>query len=234
MESVIEKISKFVTKFKTSNLYELESRLGKNVDGEFVNGVTHEYFEEIFRELEGCSELQTTETWKEEMDVFFEHDKKQYRTRVIYPSETMKVKTSTIEKKKIDSINISVNATFDCRVTLSTERNVPEYELPSIVEPTYVRLKHVKKYFMCKEGEKIWSFELKKSWSAISRTIVEEKQHTEIPVYEIECELFHNNNYLKEKNDKHISESLMMKTLDLIGYPNANYEINTTKKRKRI
>ena len=74
MESVNEKISKFVAKFRTSNLYELESRLGKNVDGEFVNGVTHEYFEEIFRELEGCSELQTTETWKEEMDVFFEHD----------------------------------------------------------------------------------------------------------------------------------------------------------------
>ena len=79
-----------------------------------------------------------------------------------------------------------------------------------------------------KQDVKVWCFVLSKTWTGQTRTKVEDKQHNEIPTYEVECELVDTSAYLKNNSAKHISQSLMMKSCDLLGFPYA--ECNLHKK----
>ena len=231
MSTVLDQVGKLVSKLRAERDLELEFRLGKLDNGYFVSGITLDSFEDIVQDLEGCSEFTSTETWKEEMDVFFTIGKNNLRTRVTYPSETMMVTPLTVQKNRIDCVNVKTSAPFDVRVALSSEKVCEPKSLPSIVEPNMVRLKHVKRFTLQRNNKDTWIFELSKTWTGSNRTEVEELQHDQIPIYEVECELLDTNDYIDKNSNKYVSESLIMKAMDLLGYPNAEYELYN-KRRK--
>ena len=103
--------------------------------------------------------------------------------------------------------------------------NVKNEDLPPIVDPKHVRLKHSKSFFLQKNNINVWRIDLSKCWSSSSRTNVEEKQHTENPIYEVECELVDTNVYLKSNDNSHILKSIIMKGLGLAGTPTLDYKL---------
>ena len=76
------------------------------------------------------------------------------------------------------------------------------------------------------DNVRIWSIDLSKSWGATTRTEVEKKQHTEVPTYEVECELINTNEYLNSNSNNHILNSIIYKGLSLLGIPNSSFVIN--------
>ena len=221
----MEKYESIIKYLRENPRNELELRFGKKVKNKFISGIKHSFFQEIHDDLITTDGILKNEYWHETMDVFFDHKKKELRTRVSYPSETMFIEKETIEKKKLSSIfAICDTSDFDFRISVSSEEKVSNENLPSIVNPKYVRLKHSKSFFIMKDNIKIWRIDLSKCWSSDSRTSVEEKQHTETPIYEVECELVDTDNYLKSHDDFHILSSIMMKGLGIAGNPNLNYK----------
>ena len=221
--SVYEEIINYIRKNPKN---ELELRLGKNVGERFVSGINRNMFQEIHDDLMGTENIIKSECWKETMDVFFDHNGKEMRTRVSYPSEKMFIEKETIIKKKISSILVNCDSEeIDFRISVSSEELVKNEDLPSIVEPKYVRLKHSKSFFLLKNNVNVWRIDISKCWSSNSRTSVEEKQHTETPIYEVECELVDTHTYLKMHDNRHILNSIIMKGLGIAGNPNMNYKL---------
>lgn len=205
---------------------ELELRFGKQLNNRFCSGVNYNIFQEIHEDLMTNEEVKKTECWHETMDVFFDHDNKEMRTRVSYSSENMTIGKETIIKKKLSSLLVKCDSNeYDFRISVSSEEHVKTEDLPSIVDPKHVRLKHSKSFFLLKNNVNVWRIDLSKCWSSNSRTNVEEKQHTETPIYEVECELVDTDVYLKSNDNSHIIKSIIMKGLGLAGTPNLTYSL---------
>lgn len=222
----MEDYAKIINYVRNNPNNELELRFGKKVENKFVSGVNHDMFEEIHDDLMGTTGIVKSEYWKETMDVFFDHHGKEMRTRVSYPSEKMFIEKETIIKKKLSSILANCDCEeLDFRISVSSEESVKNEDLPPIVEPKYVRLKHSKSFFLLKNNENVWRIDISKCWSSNSRTSVEEKQHTETPKYEIECELVDTHTYLKTHDNCHILSSIIMKGLGIAGNPNMTYKL---------
>ncbi len=218
-----EKIINYVRKNPKN---ELELRFGKKVDNKFVSGIKHDMFQEIHDDLMGTEGILKSESWKETMDVFFDHNGKELRTRVSYPSEKMFIEKETIIKTKLSSISVNCDSKeLDFRISVSSEELVKNEDLPPIVEPKYVRLKHSKSFFLLKNDVSVWRIDISKCWSSNSRTSVEEKQHTETPKYEVECELVDTDIYLKTHDNYHILSSIIMKGLGIAGNPKMSYKL---------
>jgi hypothetical protein len=205
---------------------ELELRFGKKINNKFCSGVNYDLFQEIHNDLMTTEGITKTECWHETMDVFFDHQNKEMRTRVTYSSENMSIQKETIIKKKLSSLLAKCNSDeYDFRISVSSEEIVKNEDLPSIVNPKHVRLKHSKSFFLLKNNINVWRIDLSKCWSSNSRTSVEEKQHTENPIYEVECELIDTNIYLKTNDNTHILKSIIMKGLGLAGTPKSSYTL---------
>lgn len=218
----MERLIPIVETLRKNPDYEFEFRLGKLEDSKFVSGVSAEYFNEIEHDCIACTELSNPEIWVEEMDIFYTHGKRRLRTRVTYPTDTLKVTSQTIVKKKIETCDIKIDAPYDGRVCLSCETILNPGEIPVIVQPEWVRLKQVKHFVMHDNaGTPIWSFELSKTWSAPTRSEAETLQNEELPVYEVECELKDKNKYINTHTNEYISKSTVMKLQGMIGFPNA-------------
>jgi hypothetical protein len=224
-----ELLNNLVQKVRENRCLEFELRIGKMIDGSFSSGVTSTLFEELYKDLTKCEEISKNETWKETMDVFFNHKGEEYRTRVSYPNNNMKIVSETIIKRKLDTANIKTSGKYNLRLNISEEEEVKDGDIPILVEPTYVRLKQTISFFIMDNQTKKWSIDLSKSWGAKTRTQVEEKQHNETPKYEIECELVDTKVYVDTNTNEHITSSLIMKGLDLLGIPNSVYEIESVK-----
>ena len=221
---MIGEFSDIVQTLRETKSGELELRIGKKIDGKFVSGVDYETFQEIHNDLMSCDSIQKEETWHETMDVFFDYNKKEFRTRVKYSNTTMMVVPETVVKKKIKQCHASCD-NYEFRISLSSEQKCNKEDLPPIVDPKYIRLKHSKNFYIIKNDTKIWRIDIRKSWAADDRTSVEKKQHNEPPNYEIECELVDINNYLNSKTNNYILESIIMKGLAIIGKPEASYKL---------
>ena len=205
---------------------ELELRFGKKTNNKFCSGVNYDLFQDIHEDLMTAEGVIKTECWRETMDVFFDHQGKEMRTRVVYSSENMAIEKETIIKKKLSSILVKCDLdNYDFRISVSSEENVKNEDLPPIVDPKHVRLKHSKSFFLQKNNINVWRIDLSKCWSSSSRTNVEEKQHTENPIYEVECELVDTNVYLKSNDNSHILKSIIMKGLGLAGTPTLDYKL---------
>tara|TARA_B100001989_G_C24536593_1_gene464782 strand:+ start:1181 stop:1855 length:675 start_codon:yes stop_codon:yes gene_type:complete len=205
---------------------ELELRFGKKINNKFCSGVSYDLFQEIHNDLMTVEGVTKTERWYETMDVFFDHQNKEMRTRVTYSSEKMEIEKETIIKKRLSSLLAKCNSDeYDFRISVSSEETVKPENLPAIVDPKHVRLKHSKSFFILKKDINVWRIDLSKCWSSDSRTSVEEKQHTENPIYEVECELVDTDTYLKTNDNSHILKSIIMKGLGLAGTPKSNYTL---------
>jgi len=228
MTSVLRITSDMFSKVRKNKNIELESRIGKIIDGKFVNGVNQEFFEEVYNEIKNCVDIVSDDHWIEQMDVFFKHNKNSYRTRVTYPNTTMIINSETIIKTRLETYDVETDNEYQFRISTSLEEDVNSSIIPTLVDPYFVRLKHISHHYLSNND---WCVTFTKTWGANSRTEVEKKQHNEVPCYEIECEFLGcNSTYLQKRTDNYAAESFLMKTIDIIGFPDMKYWINDKKK----
>lgn len=204
---------------RTHDNVELEMRLGQRSDT-FNSGVPRVVFEQIERDLVESSDLIAEPNFTELVDYFYTLPRgRNVRTRVQYDSARMHVDTKHVEKRSIQSFVASVsNDPGDtCRVEVSSETPVESPPQSTLIN--YVRVKQRRAFVDRREYGDVWRYELSRTWSATTRDVVEYNQHNCEPCYEIECELVDTSGtYMRERDDEHISESLHMKMLMLLGY----------------
>ena len=197
-------------------------RLGQRTDT-FISGVSQTVFEQMERDLEESPELIAEPSYTEVVDYFYTLPRgRNVRTRVEYDSTRMHMDTKHVEKRPIQSFVASVsNEPGDtCRVEVSSETPVTSPPQSTLIN--YVRVKQRRIFVDRREYGDVWKYELSRTWSATTRDSVEYNQHHCEPCYEVECELVDTSGtYMAERDDDHISESLHMKMLMLLGYDNA-------------
>lgn len=198
---------------------ELEMRLGQRSDT-FHSGVPQSVFEQLERDLVESRDLVAEPGYTEIVDYFYTLPRgRNVRTRVHYDSECMELHTEHMEKRSIQSFVASVsNDPGDtCRVEVSSE--IPVDSPPQSTLINYVRVKQRRTFVDRRDFGDLWQYELSRTWSATTRDAVEYNQHNCEPSYEVECELIDAEGvYMGGKDDDHISESLHMKMLMLLGY----------------
>lgn len=198
---------------------ELELRLGQRSDT-FHSGVPRSVFEQLERDLVDSPGLSAEPCYTEIVDYFYTlPGGRNVRTRVYYDSTLMHMDTQHVEKRSIQSFVASVsNDPGDtCRLEVSCETPVESPPQSTLIN--YVRVKQRRAFVDRREYGDVWRYELSRTWSATTRDAVEYNQHNCEPSYEVECELADTSGtYMRERDDDHISESLHMKMLMLLGY----------------
>ena len=199
---------------------ELELRLGSYVDGRFVPGVPRDVFEQLESELAQCSSLDAEETWTELVDYHYVSHQHPLRTRVEFDVKTIQLQTSHVVKEVQSSLVLrgveEETGRQACRVACASER--PQAQPPQSCVPTHVRIKQRRVFRDVRDGKVVWSYELSKTWSAASRSAVEQLQHHVPPTYEVECELVDQGDaYLGAHSDAYVAESILLKAQVLLG-----------------
>lgn len=207
-----------VEKYRESTQFqELELRLGHYENGKFTAGVERAVFEQLLEDMQN-SPLQCNGKWSEELDYFYTHRNINTRTRVGYDSAGIKINVEHIQKENIQNVILShaVNSSIACKVSLSLEK--PVTNIPGICIPSHVRIKQKKTFKDIRDGKVIWIYELSKTWSAGSRSVVEQMQHMSPPTYEVECELVdEDGTYSSNNDDDYMAKSILLKTQTLMG-----------------
>lgn len=196
---------------------ELEARFGKIIDGRFKPGVDRNTMDTIIEAMQKSAFVKGEDEWKEETDFYFEHNRKQLRTRVSYDSNTMTITPETTEKKimcaPVDCFHKVENKSgnMDVRISLKTEH--VHTEVSSAVNSTLVRIKQ-RRRFVTDNG--MWAFDFSMTWSGTTKSEAEYSQMNNDAVYEIECELLGNDAYLNDKTNEYVATSLLLKMKDLL------------------
>ena len=75
----------------------------------------------------------------------------------------------------------------DIAFRVMTSQELPVVDaLPVVCIPTHVRIKQRRCFEDVRNGVVAWKYEFSKTWSANSRSVVEQLQHMSPPVYEVE------------------------------------------------
>ena len=195
--------------------FEVELRIGSMDEGDFVPGVPRAVFEEFHDDLERCL-VPDPDGWVELVDYFYTTQRhQQARTRVTFDRYKLELGRVHVVKTKEASLRLQLaddDGSAVCRLALN--REVPLEHPPETCIPTHVRVQQRRRF--CQRGHHAWAYELSRTWSASSRSAVEQKQHSAEPVYEIECELV-DLDYLRTHTDDHVARSLHSKALMLLG-----------------
>ena len=238
-------VAEYVRERRAHAHREIELRIGRLEEGTFIPGTTQEVFEQLEQDFKD-SGLRTNGRCQDVLDYYYTlHERgKNGRTRVCVQTDSFQVHTEHVSKESIGSATTGLIGGDDvCRVSVASE--TPIEEPPKVCMPTYVRLKQRCVYQDVRKGHVVWSYELSRSWSAPTRTAVEERQHSCEPNYEVECELVdEGGDYLREHTDEHVAASLLLKVKALLGsslseelvclrvqQPSSNR--NASKRRKR-
>ena len=98
------------------------------------------------------------------------------------------------------------------RVSISHEKPVKTEELPTIVLPTWVRIKQRKSFRYTNADETArWRYDATLAWSAPTKTEAERAQKEQPPTYEFEIELEYAH---PDVSDEYVAESLLAKMGD--------------------
>lgn len=202
---------------------ELELRLGSYADGRFSAGVPRDVFDQLLADLIDTPELVAQEGWTEMIDYHYTTSRNErVRSRVTFDSQRIDMAKEHVAKHSKGNVIFRRAEDTDgsnheaCRVAWALE--LPLHNPPSVCVPTHVRIKQRRVFQDVRDGAIVWSYELSKTWSANSRSAVEQLQHLSPPVYEVECELVDaNGTYLKTHDDEEVAESLLLKSKVLMG-----------------
>lgn len=214
-------------KLTVSNL-ELEARLGHwNAEEKcFKPGVNRFFMERALNMLNSFDSWSRVTAWSEMQDFYYKDNSGQkIRTTIYYDDQNRQIRKHHIIKKVIDQENVIVKGSEnpDIRISLAIEHEIDEAFIPEVVQPDYVRIKQRKSFFYTSLGfsEPIWVFDMTLCWSGKTKSIAEEKQHSEPPVYEIECECLSPMAYRLHKQEKrtYVARSLLLKLLDFYFPP---------------
>lgn len=210
----IPEASKMVELLRCHPNAELEARFGCIRDGRFVPGVSRQIMDEIIEMMQKSAYVFGDDEWREEKDVFFDHNGSKLRTRVQYDSNAMMVIPHTTEKvmltNSLDFKNTINDKPFDVRFSLKNELDVETP--PNVVIPTLVRIKQRRRFVT---ENKCWAFDFSMTWSGSTKSDAEKSQMNDEAVFEIECELLRVHEML-QKSDDYIAASLLLKMHDLM------------------
>ena len=202
---------------------ELELRLGSYDDSRFCAGVPRDVFEQLLAELVDTAELVADEGWTEMVDYHYTTARNErVRSRVTFDSQRMEMDSEHVAKQSKGSVvfqrsdRVEASDQEACRVAWASES--PLGAPPAVCVPTHVRIKQRRAFRDVRDGAVVWSYELSKTWSANSRSAVEQLQHLSPPVYEVECELVDEaGTYMATRTDAEVAESLLLKAKMLMG-----------------
>lgn len=218
---------------------ELEIRVGTLCgDGTFVAGMNSDEFEQLHREMEVEASLESEESeWRQVVDYHYVAPSgERVRTRVECDLQGLTMNTSHITKTTLhDEIVTVQDRSSACRVACA--REVPILSPPQACFPTHVRVKSRRRFWDKRDDRVVWVYELSRTWSGPSRVVVEGKQQTEAPVYEVECELIDEQGvYLSAHDDDYVARSLVLKASSLLGtnLPLAIRDKSRPSKRARL
>jgi len=187
--------------------YELEARLGKFTLTGFKPGVSCQFMENVIIMLKSYKKWSSETDWEETHDYYYKTDEtnlpmvrttssfiidKVTGRRRIGADHIRKHVKRVLDYKYHSSTPASFQHNYDLRVNLSFEEVISRENLPTIVNPSFMRIKCRKSFYYTSEqfpsSVPIWKLDLTRSWSGASKSEAELRQKTEEPVYEIEIE----------------------------------------------
>lgn len=204
----VQSVQSIVSEWKPANergSFELECRFGVWQGQYFENGVTKLFIEKILSMFDTFTEWKKITDWEETHDYYYANGK-DTSAPMVRTTASFKVDPKTgrksiqtqhmrkYQRAKIDFKYMGPLSDFhyDLRVGLNYEENVSEQELPSIVNPSSVRIKSRKSFYYTSEDfpsiDPIWRFDITRSWTGYSRTDAELKQRKGETTYEFELE----------------------------------------------
>lgn len=208
-----------VASFRAAANGELEVRLGRHTGGCFVAGVERDVFDQLERDMLDAPALQADSHWVEIADYFYNTPQgERARTRIHTDTERIELRKEHIVKERVHSLVLQrpEDRSDACRVSVSTER--PLATPPQSCIPTHVRIQQRRRFLDVRDGRVVWAYELSRTWSASSRSVVEHAQHMTEPVYEVECELVdEGGHYCAARSDEEVAASLLVKARMLLG-----------------
>ena len=240
----VQGIQSIVSEWKPETLqgsFELEARFGRWQGQYFESGVSKAFVEKILEMFQSYSQWSTVTEWEETHDYFYHAEDKSkglIRTTASFHTEGQDGRRSIVTEhirkhvySKLDYQYKSNNPTpnkyqYDLRVNLNFEEKVPDQELPSIVNPSSMRIKSRKSYYYKSENfpstMPLWKFDITRSWTAANRSDAEMKQKNGETIYEIELECLNPRALMvSPKHDCwYVACSLLMKMRDFITYAN--------------
>lgn len=215
--SCIENSAAMVEILRQNPDCELEARFGNIVCDKFHPGVNRVFMDSIIENMQKSAFVRGDDEWKEEMDVYFEHEGRQLRTRVKYDSNAMNVIPETTEKKMVarsidfvHKIDERIGG-MDVRISLKTEKDITNH--PLSVKPYLVRIKQRRRFVTENDT---WAFDFSMTWSGESKSAAEYSQMNDDAMLEIECELLDTDRYLKQKSNEYIAASILLKMIDFL------------------
>jgi hypothetical protein len=111
---------------------------------------------------------------------------------------------------------------YDLRLSLNYEEKIPSQMLPSVINPTSVRIKSRKSYYYKSQdfpsSDPIWRFDITRSWLGNTKSEAEMKQKNGDTTYELELECLNPKAVMvSPKHDAfYVSCSMLLKMRDLI------------------
>lgn len=215
-EDCIQQVEHLVRKLREHPEYELEARLCFQMNGRMQSGVSRDMMDRIVSMMQKSHYVTGDDEWKEEEDMFYTYGSRPFRTRVQYDTENMTITTHTVEKRLVQDSDFITDSLHDdlpivIRVSLKSENVV--HNVPVAANPSFVRIKQRRRFVT---QNKAWAFDLSMTWSGKTRSDAETSQMSDEPTYEIECELINPTDLLRNKSDKHIAASILLKMLDFM------------------
>ena len=208
-------IVNLIRRSPTMKTMELEARLGSydTATNSFKAGISRQKMDDIIQSMHESSFITGDAEWSEEQDFFYKHQGRNLRTRVQFDSNNMEIISTTIEKKNIRHLDcITSYGDNDIRISLKNELPVTQSNIPTAVNPDFVRIKQRKRF---RSENSKWAFDFTMSWSGRNKDEAELSQQTNEPLFELECELV-DNTIFNEKTDEYIATSLLLKMMDFL------------------
>ena len=219
--------------------YELECRFGTWQGQYFHNGVSRAFVEKILSMFETFPQWSKVTDWEETHDYYysngsdptlpmvrttasFKTDSKTGRKHIV----TEHIRKYTRSKMDFQYHGSPTEFRYDIRVGLNYEEKVSDQELPSIVNPSSVRIKSRKSFYYKSEdfpsSEPLWRFDITRSWNGLSRSEAEIKQRNGETTFEVELECLNPRALMvSPKHDSfYVACSMMLKMKDFLTYPN--------------
>ena len=200
---------------ETRGQYELEARLGRRKAKTFACGVHRHDMDAWIGMLQSSAHLTGTNEWLEHHDVFFTHDNRSLRSRVMYDSDEMQISVQHIHKQVIGHVDLKNlnHQEYDIRISLKREVPVDVSELPPATNPEFVRIQQRREFHDLKQN---WLYSFSMSWCGATFQLAEQSQNTSDPIYEVECELA-NHATLSEKSALYVATAVCMKISDFLS-----------------
>jgi hypothetical protein len=253
ISDAIQQVQSIIDQWKSetqNGSFELEARFGRWKGQYFESGVTKAFIEKVLEMFQTYPQWSTVTDWEETHDYFYNSDttsKGLIRTtasfRVDEKSESGRksIVTHHIRKHALSKFDFQYKTSqlltpkfqFDIRVNLNFEERVLDHELPSIVNPSSMRIKSRKSFYYKSDNfpatTPLWKFDITRSWTAATRSDAEMKQKNGETTFEFELECLNPRALmLSPKHDSwYVACSLLMKMRDFMIFANNSHSKST-------